>query len=637
MKKTLLFCICSLFTILILAQDTHKVDSLTGLLDNPKLSLDEQIMVYKRISSEYMDNDLDKLYENTLKGIELSRKKNDKAAEAWFTINIADCYNAWGKPDSALIFYKKTIELSVESGDMEQQANAYCSTGVFYYLRGQNITALDYYFKALAFSEKIENKWQMMIIYSNLGGIYRALMDTDRAVDYLEKCLKLAEEEDSDYGKMGAYYDLGQITMEKKEYGKSLDYINKTLELSKTMNDKQFEILGLQALAYLRSSGFKDHTKAAEYAEQSIQIAKKLGNKRFVRYGWVALSDIYLVARKYEESEAAAMEAWVMDSTNFNQARGIARNLAFTNALMGNHNKAAAFDIKFNEFNREYVKKSLHNTMADMEVKYETEKKEALIVSLEKEKELLIWLGVAAILLLMLLIGLLFSRYRLNVQKRKLAEQQLQQLEQEKQLIATQAELDGETSERARLARDLHDELGGLLSVVRLNMSEIKSQSSLGQRDVIRFSNASDILDKAIVEMRRIAHHMMPESLLQHGLRTSLEDFCRAIEGVNFQFYGDAQSLDDRLAVVLYRCTYELVANASKHANATLINVQFLIDDSLISLTVQDNGTGFDPETVKAGAGLNNIRKRISVYKGKLNIDSSPEKGTEITIEIENQ
>jgi signal transduction histidine kinase len=272
-----------------------------------------------------------------------------------------------------------------------------------------------------------------------------------------------------------------------------------------------------------------------------------------------------------------------------------------------------------------------------MEVKYETEKKEALIVSLEKEKELLIWLGVAAILLLMLLIGLLFYRHRLYLQKRKLAEQQLQQLEQEKQLRATQAELDGETSERARLARDLHDELGGLLSVVRLNMSEIKSQSSLEQQDAIRFSNASDILDKAIVEMRRIAHHMMPESLLQHGLQTSLEDFCQAIEGVNFQFYGDARSLDDRLAVVLYRCTYELVANASKHANATLINVQFLIDENLISLTVQDNGTGFDPETVKAGAGLNNIKKRISVYKGKINIDSSPEKGTEITIEIEKQ
>ena len=150
-------------------------------------------------------------------------------------------------------------------------------------------------------------------------------------------------------------------------------------------------------------------------------------------------------------------------------------------------------------------------------------------------------------------------------------------------MIATQAVLDGETAERSRLARDLHDGLGGMLSVVKLNLKDMNSYSIMDGLDVDRFSNALDMLDQSISELRRVAHHMMPESLMRYGLKISLEDYCRAIPNAHFQYYGSENRLDDRLEVVLYRCAYELINNAVKYAEATTINVQLLINSGIVS------------------------------------------------------
>lgn len=223
--------------------------------------------------------------------------------------------------------------------------------------------------------------------------------------------------------------------------------------------------------------------------------------------------------------------------------------------------------------------------------------------------------------------GIFIYRSRLNKQK-------IKQLEQEKQLVATQALLDGETAERSRLARDLHDGLGGLLSVLSLNLNEIEG-SAMTEEQKGYFIKASEILDESNKELRRIAHHMMPASLMKVGLKTSLADFSQAIPGVSFQYQGKDIRLDERLEVTIYRCAYELINNAVKYADATKIDVQLLVEDYFISLSVLDNGKGFNPDNVTEGSGLANLKTRIATFNGKLYIDSSVDKGTEVTIEIE--
>lgn len=173
-----------------------------------------------------------------------------------------------------------------------------------------------------------------------------------------------------------------------------------------------------------------------------------------------------------------------------------------------------------------------------------------------------------------------------------------------------------------------------MLSVVKFNLPQMESGAVLESLDVSRFSTALGMLDESIQELRRVAHHMMPESLLRYGLKASLTDFSRSLPNVKFHYFGDEQRLPDKLEVMVYRCIHELVNNALKHAEAEQINIQLIQETDRISFTVQDDGKGFDPEAVSEGMGLRNIRQRVAAFQGEIAIYSS-ENGTEIHVEID--
>ena len=269
------------------------------------------------------------------------------------------------------------------------------------------------------------------------------------------------------------------------------------------------------------------------------------------------------------------------------------------------------------------------------------EKKGFKITALEDEKRLMQWLGISAGVILLLALIASLSLWRCTVQKKRITEQQSQlakqkikQLEQEKQLIATQSVLDGETRERARLARDLHDGLGSMLTGVRLNLLEMKKGTTLKYDDVELFDNALELLNQSVHEMRRVAHHLMPDSLSRFGLKPAVRDFCSNLPSVHFAYYGDESRLEPNLEVMIFRSIHELVNNALKHAVAGKIIVQIIQEPERISFTVQDDGCGFDYSTVTQGMGLQNIRTRIASYKGILSIDSKMGEGTEINVEL---
>lgn len=238
--------------------------------------------------------------------------------------------------------------------------------------------------------------------------------------------------------------------------------------------------------------------------------------------------------------------------------------------------------------------------------------------------------------LTLLILTMLFFRFRVVNHRKKLAEQLVVQLEQEKQLVATQSVLDGETAERARIARDLHDGLGGMLSVVKLNLINMKGNTFLAESDVPAFHNALDMLDGSILELRRVAHNLMPESLLRFGLKAALTDFCRNIEHVNLHFFGNERRMEEKFEITVYRIILELVNNALKHSGAQQINVQVIVENDRISCVVQDDGKGFNQADTDTGktTGLNSIHSRVESLGGRMELISAPGKGTEVQIEF---
>ena len=309
-------------------------------------------------------------------------------------------------------------------------------------------------------------------------------------------------------------------------------------------------------------------------------------------------------------------------------------NAARANIWMRNPQAAIEYFDKYRSLIDKHATNEFQSSLSEMEVKYETEKKEIQITAMKEERQFIIWLSIAGGMILVLALAFFIVRQRLAVNKRKLAEQEIKQLKQEKQLLATQAVLEGETAERTRLARDLHDGLGGMLSVVKLNLNDVKKGASMEGEDVTRFNQALNILEEAVHELRRVAHNLMPESLTRYGLKVSLNDFCNSIPIAEFHYFGKDNRLDQKLEVVIYRTAYELVNNALKHAGANRIVVQIVHEVDRLALTVQDDGCGFNVSSKNDGTGLNNIRNRISLYNGRMDIWSKPEGGTEASVEF---
>jgi signal transduction histidine kinase len=272
----------------------------------------------------------------------------------------------------------------------------------------------------------------------------------------------------------------------------------------------------------------------------------------------------------------------------------------------------------------------------------ETEKK----VQTEKIKRVnAMVFALSGILLISIVAGVtLYRNYKItrevSIQKAKIQEQRIRELEQERQIIALNSTLQGEETERSRLARDLHDGLGGLLSGLKLTLMNMKGNAIITREALDQYDHALGLLDISIKELRHVAHNLMPETLFRYGLKQTLSDFCEGVDTpglkVNFAFYGLEKRYDEKLEIATYRIVQELVNNSMKHSRATEISVQIVSEEQRLSITVQDNGTGMDIKTAEqaSGKGLANIRSRVASFGGHFDLSSEHGKGTEANIEF---
>jgi two-component system NarL family sensor kinase len=297
--------------------------------------------------------------------------------------------------------------------------------------------------------------------------------------------------------------------------------------------------------------------------------------------------------------------------------------------------------MKYSILNDSIQGVDIQKQLQELDTKYLTVQKEKQIVTLEKEKQTRNTLIYSLIAGLIGLILIAILGYRNITFRKRVAEQEVQQLQQEKQLVATNSILKGQEEERTRVARDLHDGLGGLLSGIKLTLNSVKGNVILPEESAMTFTRALTQLDGAISEMRRVAHSMMPEALVRFGLIDALSDFCEGISTsgrlkVTMQHFGFENRLDSQVEVVLYRIVQELLNNVLKYADATEAQVQLTWVDNHVSVTVEDNGKGFDVKTleVNKGAGLRNVQARVDYLNGTLDIQSKPGEGTSVLVEI---
>jgi signal transduction histidine kinase/predicted ATPase len=225
--------------------------------------------------------------------------------------------------------------------------------------------------------------------------------------------------------------------------------------------------------------------------------------------------------------------------------------------------------------------------------------------------------------------------------RRKMSEQEklLTEIEDQKN-NHLQALMQTQDQERRRIASDLHDSIGSMLSSVKLRFNSMQDDFVTSfPAKASRFTDTIKLLDDAVHELRRIAHNMLPVSLNRFGLQPTLQTFIDQIKSganleIELQILGMEQRLDDELEVAIYRICQELVQNVIKHAAATSMRIQLINHKDTINLIVEDNGKGMNKREIAPGLGFITIESKVTTFNGTFSIESQPARGTMILIDI---
>jgi signal transduction histidine kinase len=250
------------------------------------------------------------------------------------------------------------------------------------------------------------------------------------------------------------------------------------------------------------------------------------------------------------------------------------------------------------------------------------------------EKDLIPVLIIGTLVIVILIVFLFFF---VIIYQRKMIKNQvvLRMLHDEKQTDLMNAVFETQESERKRLAEDLHDSVGQVISAIKLNLHRL-DKSCLNEATQPLMAETRKLADDCIDEIRNIIHNVLPPVLIDYGLIDALQGLCQQVEKtthINVQLIKsiDGVRFEPEIELAFYRIAQELFSNAIKHSSATAINLKLSKDANWLVMEFKDNGTGFNIGQVKQGHGLKNLESRVKLINGEINTYTKPQNGT-ITI-----
>jgi signal transduction histidine kinase len=595
-----------------------KVDSLEAALksaDPPKG--DDLLRAYVALMRGYALYDTKKAEDYGRKALALSYERNGLNARQDVLRRFGQMHYGREEFDKAISYYQwalAVVDSMKQSGRYSQReiddalSTTYGSIANAYNLQDKAHLAINYYQKALPIFEKYNWLESQAILYYNIGELYLTMGNEAEAErNYL---LSIQKGEASKDSLMMAIPRKGltRLYLRQGNYEQARRTAERCYAYYHAHRDEEVEDYPVILASMVRLNlmdGHQDLPKANAYAKEALGLADSL---RFEGQSdiYAACCELAMAEQQWQEALSYGLRSIHPDSLATAADAGCYQLLAEIYTELGQKDKAREYIRKMHDVMTRYATDHYQSGLSQMEVLYETEKKEARIATLNRERSLYRWLlggaivatGALAVSVLLIIV--------MNRRKKK--------------LIAAKAALEAETRERRILARDLHDGVGSMLSVLRLKIEGNADKAESLQQ-----------LDSTAGELRRTAHHLLPEELLRGGLRSALSDFAASVPGAEFSSSADGHPIARDLELVLYRCAYELVNNALKHAHASHIDIQLLQGPHEVTLTVSDDGQGMAGEK---GMGLQNIGQRIEPYHGTLHIASGGGNGREVNVSL---
>ncbi|MEZ4858942.1 MAG: sensor histidine kinase [Flavobacteriaceae bacterium] len=543
-----------------------------------------------------------------LLGLELAEKLKDEIAIMEYQVMVANTYLFQNKVDKAL-YHLNIAELIAEKPENRDYIwNVYYHKALLQGLLNDEEGAKNYYRKMFEAVKDYENSTHKRFALYILVEYFSQIDEPAELAKYTEILSKLYE--DAHPNTPAGHMPIKNI-FEKRADPSNLPRLKEAIRISDSLNSINSQSYTTIALAETYSK-MKRPELAIPYLESALNKLETV-NKPQVKL-----------------EVLAKMAAIQMEAKNY---------------LNAYH-----FKMKETQLKDSINTQSMQRNIAELEVKFDTEKKERKILeqnlTIEKESRQknqilygLMGLGV------LLLFSFIFFQKRLKDQKtiaaQKLAiqNQEITELQQKNKLLALNSMIEGQEAERLRIAKDLHDSLGGLLSTVKAHFTTI--QKEIEQLEKLNITEkTNNLIDEACIEVRRISHNMMPHALSISGLRGAIEDIAESLreEGyaTTLEITNLPGTIESTKEVMIYRLIQEIISNIRKHSHSKTLLIQLLGYQNELTLIMEDDGQGFDYEKAieKGGLGLKSINSRVQYLDGTISWDSQPGKGTSITINI---
>jgi signal transduction histidine kinase len=521
-------------------------------------------------------------------------------------LNIATSYNSLYDYVNSILYALKSLKIFEQLKDYNGKGRVLNLLGISSSAQKDYNEALKYFKEYNMLVKTTNDTVEIATSYNNIGSTYERLNKIDSAIFYHKLSSQLHRKKGNINGLGSNYQNIGNIYNDKKkDFKNALSFFQKSLSAymengnRKFMSQSYFNI----GLAY---KNLKDTINAINWLNKAIRLANEVGEKEILTQAYERLSEINAGDNEYKNAYINLRKS----------------SLASDSILNVNRNKV----------------------IEELKAKYEVDKKNLVIKNHEIEitnqklkiKQRNLGLGLAGG---MLLLGILFTYLLINRRKLK-AKADLQAEIIKQQDIASKAVLDAEERERRRIAGDLHDGVGQMLSAALMNLNGLFSRLNLQNEVNLQAEQALALVNESYDEMRSISHQMMPNALIKSGLASAVKEFIGKLDKdklkVTLETVGLNERLDEQTETVIYRVIQETVNNVVKHAEASKLDIQIIKDEEGISVTIEDNGKGFDKNKVdvKAGIGLSNIYSRVEFLKGTVDIDSTEGKGTLVAIHL---
>lgn len=519
-------------------------------------------------------------------------------------------YYQMGNPDSAMYYYLEALALSEKIGEEELAGRLYINIALIYDELGEHENSKLYNRKSIPINRKLNRMFYVVNAYNAIGNICIQDEQLDSAWTMYIKCKEISLEHSYTQGLADANNGLGDVANRKKDYSKAKEYFVRARELYSELNIIE-GILNTIANIALTEVNLGDYDKGLNTLQEALTIAEEAGYTYRQVEILSKMHDTYSRKGDYRNAYKTAIQWSILQDSVIN---------------MDKNDKIAHYETLYQ------VEK--HNAENEL-LKSESLQKDLVVERRTRQRNTYLFSGTGIVLILVFFFSYYSQRTRKN---RIIAEQRILQLEEEKKLLAARSIVEGQEEERKRIAKELHDGLGVLLSSAKMHFTTIRDKTPENKPLI---DKATKLLEQATGDVRRISHNMMPGLLTKYGFFEAALDLFEQVddmEGIHAEvkISGEQERLQENTEIMLYRIIQEMVNNTLKHAKAKNVLLDLQVLPKHLKMIFTDDGLGFSvEERLKSKSmGLTSIQSRVKFLGGTVKINSSIGSGTEYSVNI---